>query len=133
MTTPKPAAESLAVRFLRRATGDLVVLRARIDAACLGNAAALEDVRHLGHKMHGTAAMLGLHRVSAIGEAIEQLTAGVIADAEAHGPIAESALVAQIAECIERLAEAVDAEAAVHGIELPTIAPRHRAQRSRSA
>jgi HPt (histidine-containing phosphotransfer) domain-containing protein len=97
---------------LRRAAADVVVLRERIDQACRGDAAALKEVEQIGHKMHGSAAMLGFHRVSAIGEAIEHLAAGVIADAEAHGPIAESALVQQISACIEQLAAAVEGAAA---------------------
>jgi CheY-like chemotaxis protein len=111
--SPIPAqdhAEALSARFLRRAAADVALLRVRIDQACLGDATALKEVEHIGHRIHGSAAMLGFHRVSAIGEAIEQLAAGVVADAEAHGPIAESALVQQIAECIERLATAVNDE-----------------------
>jgi CheY-like chemotaxis protein len=113
--SPPPAlvhCEALTARFLRRAAEDIVVLRARIDQACLGNLSALKEVEQIGHKMHGSAAMLGFHRVSAIGEAIEHLARGVIADPEAHGPIAESALVQQISQCIEQLAGAVDGEAA---------------------
>lgn len=101
---------SLAAKFLRRAATDVVALRAHIQKACRGDATALAQVAHCGHKLHGTAAMLGFHRISAIGEAIEQLTAGVIADAEAHGPLAESALVQQIADCVEQLAAAVEGE-----------------------
>jgi CheY-like chemotaxis protein len=104
--------EGLAVRFLRRAVTDIVLLREKIDQAGRGDAAALKEVEHIGHKMHGSAAMLGFHRVSAIGEAIEHLAAGVIADSEAHGPIAESALVQQISACIEQLAAAVEGAAA---------------------
>jgi CheY-like chemotaxis protein len=113
--SPPPAqvhVEGLAARLLRRAAADVVVLRERIDQACRGDAAALKEVEQIGHKMHGSAAMLGFHRVSAIGEAIEHLAAGVIADAEAHGPIAESALVQQISACIEQLAAAVEGAAA---------------------
>jgi CheY-like chemotaxis protein len=110
---PPPAAvhvEALDARFLRRAAADVVLLRERIEQACRGDARALQEVEHIGHKMHGSAAMLGFHGVSALGEAIEHLAAGVIADAEAHGPIAESALVKQIAACIEQLAAVVDGE-----------------------
>jgi CheY-like chemotaxis protein len=108
---PPVHVEALDARFLRRAAADVVLLRARIERACRGDADALQEVEHIGHKMHGSAAMLGFHSVSALGEAIEHLAAGVIADAEAHGPIAESALVQQIAACIEKLAAVLDGEA----------------------
>jgi CheY-like chemotaxis protein len=123
--------EALAAKFLRRAIADVALLRVRIDQACLGDATALKEVEQIGHRMHGSAAMLGFHRVSAIGDAIEQLAAGVIADAEAHGPIAESALVHQIAECIERLAAAVNEETSAasqrhspyHEAGIPLVSP----------
>jgi hypothetical protein len=51
---------------------------------------------------------LGYYRLSAIALAIEHLAAGVVADQEAHGPFAESAMLQQIAFCIEQLAEAVE-------------------------
>jgi HPt (histidine-containing phosphotransfer) domain-containing protein len=108
-TAARPV-DSLAAKFLRRAATDVIALRAHIQEACRGDAAALTQVAHCGHKLHGTAAMLGFHRISAIGEAIEQLTAGIIADVEAHGPLAESALVQQIADCVEQLAAAVEGE-----------------------
>jgi CheY-like chemotaxis protein len=109
--SPAPAqvhVEALAAKFLRRAAADIVLLRRKINEACLGDVSALKDVEHISHKMHGSAAMLGFQRMSAIGEAIERLAAGVIAEAEAHGPIAESALVQQISDCIEQLAAAVE-------------------------
>jgi HPt (histidine-containing phosphotransfer) domain-containing protein len=94
---------------LRRLVADTVLLRANIHQACRGHCFALDEVERIAHEMRASAAMLGSHRVSAMSEAIEHLAAGVIADAEAHGPFAESALLQQIARCIEQLAEAVDA------------------------
>lgn len=100
--------EALPVRLLRRLVADTVLLRAEINQACRDDPFALKEVEHIAHKIRGSAAVLGFHRVSAIGEAIERLAAGVIAQAEAHGPFAESALVQQISYCIEQLAKAVD-------------------------
>jgi CheY-like chemotaxis protein len=110
---PPPAplhVEGLAARFLRRAAADLALLRAKIKQACVGDACALKEVERIAHKMHGSAAMVGFHRLSVIGEAIERLAATVVSDLEGHGPIAESALVQQISGCIEQLAAAVDLE-----------------------
>ncbi len=95
---------------LRRLVADAVLLRAKIHQACRGHSFALNEVERIAHNMRGSAAMLGSHRVSAMSEAIEHLAAGVIADAEAHGPFAESALLQQISYCVEQLAEAVNVE-----------------------
>jgi HPt (histidine-containing phosphotransfer) domain-containing protein len=100
--------DSRTARLLRRLVADTVLLRANIHQACRGHSFALNEVERIAHEMRASAAMLGSHRVSAMSEAIEHLAAGVIADAEAHGPFAESALLQQISHCIEQLAEAVD-------------------------
>jgi CheY-like chemotaxis protein len=100
--------DELAIKFLRRADADLVRLRALIQQAGGGDAAALKEVEHIAHKIRGSGAMLGLHRVSALAEAIEHLASGILADLDAHGPIAESALLRQFPDCIEGLAKAVE-------------------------
>jgi CheY-like chemotaxis protein len=106
-----PSLDVLILRFLERATSDVVRLRKMIEQARQGNAAMLEEVEHITHSIHGTGAMLGFDRVSALGEAIERLAAGITANAEAHGPLGESALLPQLSEYTERLAQAVAAAA----------------------
>jgi HPt (histidine-containing phosphotransfer) domain-containing protein len=108
--SPAPAQvhEARTARLLRRLVADAVLLRANIHQACRGHSFALNEVERIAHQMRASAAMLGSHRVSAMSEAIEHLAAGVIADAEAHGPFAESALLQQISYCIEQVAAAVD-------------------------
>jgi CheY-like chemotaxis protein len=104
--------DELVERFLRRSSGELVRLRTMIRKARQGDALALKEVEHIAHRIHGSGAMLGLLTVSALAEAIEHLAAGVLADPEAHGPIAESALVRQLSECIEGLAKALEQSSA---------------------
>jgi HPt (histidine-containing phosphotransfer) domain-containing protein len=107
---PAPAQvhEAPAARLLRRLVADTVLLRAKIRQACGGDSFALNEVEHIAHTMRASAALMGFHRASAMSEAIEHLAAGVIAEAEAHGPFSESALLQQISYCIEQLAETVD-------------------------
>ncbi len=100
--------DELVARFLRRSKAELVRLRTMIRRARQGDASALKEVEQIAHRIHGSGAMLGLHTVSALAEAIEHLSSGVLADPEAHGPIAESALVRQLSDCIEGLAKALE-------------------------
>jgi CheY-like chemotaxis protein len=103
--------DGIVLRFLERATTDVMRLRKMIELARQGDAAVLVQVERITHSIHGTGAMLGFDKVSALGEAIERLASGITANAEAHGPIGESALLRQMSEYTDRLAQAIAAAA----------------------
>jgi len=55
----------LAAKFIERTQGDLRTMRADLEKAGAGDAAALAEIRHLAHRMAGTGATLGF---AALGE-----------------------------------------------------------------
>jgi HPt (histidine-containing phosphotransfer) domain-containing protein len=89
--------------FLRGWDEDLVRLASMSDRARRGDTAALGEVSQIARRIHGKSALLGANRVGASAEAIEQLASKILDDLEAHGPIAESALVGQLSEFIDAL------------------------------
>jgi chemotaxis protein histidine kinase CheA len=63
----------IALRYLERTQGELVQLRAHIERACLGDAAAFAAVEVLAHKIHGSGAMLGFTQLGGFAGQLEEL------------------------------------------------------------
>lgn len=58
-------------RYIQRTAGELASLRELIGKARAGNAAALQDIEHLAHKIYGSGAMFGFEAVSDRARALE--------------------------------------------------------------
>jgi HPt (histidine-containing phosphotransfer) domain-containing protein len=96
----------LAARFVVRSASDLELMRASLAKLSSGDAAGLEEIRHLAHRMCGTGATLGFEALSDCALQVEKL-----ADELSTGPAgaaqigtieaALNALGAQVA-CLQR-------------------------------
>jgi chemotaxis protein histidine kinase CheA len=96
---------SLAEKFLRRTrdqAGSLSELSSRLST---GDAAALEQIQHLTHKIHGSGAIFGFAGISEVAGELERLCAG-LQDAGARPPSPD--VVRQMLVGIERLTRAVE-------------------------
>jgi two-component system, OmpR family, response regulator len=103
--------ESLALRFLERARGEVIRLRELTDSARQGDRSVLGEIERVAHSIHGAGAIFGFPSVSALGGDVERLveelmTAGIASDQSAE-PID-----LQLLRCTERLAQEVDAAVA---------------------
>ena len=87
----------LAKKFLVRSADDLVSMREGLDKVARGQVEAIDDLRHLAHRMAGTGATLGFETIAARAGDIETL-------AEAGASGSESA-----ADTRARFASALDA------------------------
>jgi two-component system OmpR family response regulator len=99
--------ESLAMRFLERARGEVIRLRELTAGARPGDQAALGEIERLAHSIHGAGAIFGFPSISALGGDVERLaeelmTAGIACDASTE-PID-----LQLLRCTDRLAHEVD-------------------------
>jgi two-component system, OmpR family, response regulator len=103
--------ESLALRFLERARGEVVRLRELSADARPGNQAALGEIERLAHSIHGAGAIFGFPSISALGADAERLVEALMTGGIAFDPAVEP-LDLQLLRCTERLAHEVDAAAA---------------------
>ena len=87
----------LAKKFLVRSAGDLASMRAGLDKVAQGQGGAIDDLRHLAHRMAGTGATLGFESIAARAHDVESL-------AEVGLPVSASA-----ADVRARFASALDA------------------------
>jgi two-component system OmpR family response regulator len=102
---------SLALRFLERARGEVTRLRELTASARQGDRSVLGEIERVAHSIHGAGAIFGFPSVSALGGDVERLveelaTAGIASDAAAEP------LDLQLLRCTERLAQEVDAAVA---------------------
>jgi two-component system OmpR family response regulator len=103
--------DSLASRFLERATGEVIRLRELTASARPGDQAVLGEIQRVAHSIHGAGALFGFPSVSALGadveRLVEELMTGRIASGQAPEPLG-----LQLLRCTERLAQEVDAAVA---------------------
>ena len=107
--------ESLALRFLERARGEVIRLRELTAGARPGDQAALGEIERLAHSIHGAAAIFGFPSISALGADVERLVEDLMTAGIAPDSVAEP-LDLQLLRCTERLAQEVDA-AVTSGLE----------------
>jgi HPt (histidine-containing phosphotransfer) domain-containing protein len=65
--------QALGTQFLERTVRELATLRELIGRVDAADASALEELRHLSHRMHGTGATLGFEAISRYAGEIEHL------------------------------------------------------------
>jgi chemotaxis protein histidine kinase CheA len=63
----------LAEKFVARSAADLAVMRASLSRLSAGDVAALDEIRHLAHRMSGTGATLGFDPLSDCALRVEKL------------------------------------------------------------
>lgn len=97
----------LAEGFLQRTRGDAVRLAEMFERVRAGDWSILKDVERIAHSIHGTGAMFGFPRLSAAGEAIEEVAGEVMANCCASQAGMDPA-VRQLLRCTERLANEVE-------------------------
>ena len=103
--------ESLAWRFLERASGEVIRLRELTASARPGDQAALGEIERLAHSIHGAGAIFGFRSISALGGDIERLVEALMTNGIAFDPAVEP-LDLQLLRCTERLVHEVDAAVA---------------------
>lgn len=103
--------DSLALRFLERAGGEVVRLRELTARARPGDQAALGEIERLAHSIHGAGAIFGFSSISALGADVERLVEALMTGGIAFDP-ADEPLNQQLLRCTEQLAHEVDAAAA---------------------
>jgi two-component system OmpR family response regulator len=89
----------VAVRYLQRTKDEINQLRQRISGIMPIDATTLNDMRHLAHRMHGSAAVLGLKGISAAAGALE----AAIEHGTPAAPDREVAFLAQLHVLLDRL------------------------------
>jgi HPt (histidine-containing phosphotransfer) domain-containing protein len=70
MDTARTRLAELAAKFLERSLGDVATMRA---ALAVGDAASLEQIQQLAHRMVGTGATLGFETISDLAARVENL------------------------------------------------------------
>jgi two-component system OmpR family response regulator len=103
--------ESLALRFLERARGEVVRLRELTASARPGDQAALGEIERLAHSIHGAGAIFGFPSISALGGDVERLVEALMTGGIAFDPAVEP-LDLQLLRCTERLVHEVEAAVA---------------------
>ena len=68
----------LSRRYIQRTAGEMAGLRDLIAKVRAGNAAALQDIEHLAHKIYGSGAMFGFEPVSEQARELELAARDVI-------------------------------------------------------
>jgi chemotaxis protein histidine kinase CheA len=89
----------LAAKFLDRTDGDIAAMRASVGRMASGDPAAVDDIRHLAHRMVGTGATLGFDSLSGLAHHLEKL-----AESRAPGAEPDEAACAQYAAALDALA-----------------------------
>lgn len=88
----------LATKFVDRSAGDLDSMRASLVKLTAGDVAALQEIRHLAHRMCGTGATLGFEGLSDCAARIERL-----ADAQGACAMPGAAALTQLGVGIDAL------------------------------
>jgi two-component system, OmpR family, response regulator len=103
--------DSLALRFLERASGEVIRLRELITNARKGDRSVLGEIERMAHSIHGAGAIFGFPSVSALSGDVERLVEELMTGGIAVDRAAEP-LDLQLLRCTERLAQEVDAAVA---------------------
>jgi two-component system, OmpR family, response regulator len=103
--------DSLALRFLERARGEVIRLRELAAGAQQGDRSVLGEIERVAHSIHGAGAIFGFPSVSALGGDVERLVEELMTDGIPSDQAAEP-LDLQLLRCTERLAQEVDAAVA---------------------
>jgi two-component system, OmpR family, response regulator len=103
--------DSLALRFLERARGEVIRLRELTASARPGDQAALAEIERVAHSIHGAGAIFGFASISTLGGDVERLVEELMTGGIVFDPAVEP-LNLQLVRCTERLAHEVDAAVA---------------------
>jgi chemotaxis protein histidine kinase CheA len=103
--------ESLTLRFLERARGEVTRLRELTAGARQRDQAVLGEIERLAHSIHGAGAIFGFTSISALGGVVEHLVEELMTGGIAFDQAAEP-LDLQLLRCTERLAYEVEAAVA---------------------
>jgi len=98
-------------RFLERANRDVAHILDMVQRVINGDASALRDIESLAHSLHGSAAVFGFPKVSALGGAIERLVGRATAMTDRARVAREAVLLKRIVVQAGLLAGEVDAAA----------------------
>jgi HPt (histidine-containing phosphotransfer) domain-containing protein len=80
-TVVRAALSELAQRFMQRARAEIATAGALLERARGGEQAALEELHHLIHRLHGSGAAFGFGAISQRARAVEQLCEELSRDA----------------------------------------------------
>jgi DNA-binding response OmpR family regulator len=111
--------ESLALRFIERARGEVIRLRELTASARPGDQAVLGEIARLAHSIHGAGAIFGFPSISALGGVVERLVEELMTGGIAFDPTA-GPLDLQLLRCTERLVHEVE-DAVASGRDHPTL------------
>jgi HPt (histidine-containing phosphotransfer) domain-containing protein len=101
--------DQLAGQFLQRCSQDMVSVHGAVARLRSGDAAALQELEHLTHRICGTGASLGFESLSACAGAAERL-----AEAQASSTVPDQQATERLVEHIARLEKEIDLLAKTH-------------------